>query len=250
MNRVKKRIGIAAMFNKNEIKEYFNTFIILICGIELVILFLHFISSTGPKTNFPWKQYLFVSFIVPVIMIAVIGLIIVGFNFYMYGDKKQKPVDEDSISSSPKGKKMIQKSNYIFSILDQVPVLIEFAILFLGSLFFYNLDAIMGVIGLIGEKTAFYIFTSLACIVAGAFIFLLCWLFWKFRLNKIKLQNQSEFKKKVIETTGLIILDNNIVLDKNGKIVSDFNTPELLTAPQSKNIPKILPGISDKLDFK
>ena len=250
MNKVNKRVGIATMFNKNEIKEYFNTFIILIGGIELIILFLHFISSTGPTTTFPWKQYLFVSFLVPVIMVAVIGLIVIGFNFYLYGDEKQKPVAENKNFANSKENKFVNGSNHIFTILGQIPVLIGFTIVFLGSLFLYNLNAIMGVLGLIGERTAFYVFTALACLVAGAFVFLLFWLFWKFRLRKIELQNQSDFKNKVMETTGLIILDNNIVLDKTGKIVSNFNTPELIENSQNHNTQNLLPDINDKFDFK
>jgi hypothetical protein len=251
MSKMKKRIGIAAMFNKHEIKEYFNTFIILICGIELVILFAHFISSTGVnQPSFPWKQYFFVSFIVPVIMIAIFGLVVVGFNFYMFGDEQQKSGDDNLAFASTKEKKIFHSSSYIFTIIGQIPVLAGFAILVLGSLFLYKLDAIIKVLGHIGEKTAFYVFIALACLVVCAFIFLLFWLFWKFRLRKIELKNQSEFKKKVIETTGLIILDNNIVLDKNGKIVTNLNMQELLEEPKSENNSILLPEISDKLNFK
>jgi hypothetical protein len=247
----KKRIGIAAMFTNTEIKEYFNIFLILAGGIEFVILFAHFIGSTGQnQTFFPWKHYLFVSFIAPVIMVAVVGLIIVGFNFYLFGDKKQKLVDEDYVFASGKEKKNWRSSKHFFSIIGQIPVLPGFFILFLGSLLLYKLDAIVKILGLIGERTAFYVLIALACLVICTFIFLLCWLFWKFRLRKIELQNQSEFKKKVIETTGLIILENNLVLDKKGKIVSSIKPSELLDVSQIENHKKFLPDINERLDFK
>ena len=245
-----KRMGIAAMFNNHEIKEYFNTFLILIGGIELVILFAHFLTSTGQdQASFPWKHYLFVSFLAPVIMVAVIGLIIVGFNFFIFGDKK-KASDEGSLFTSDKEKKIFNSSKNLFSIIGQIPVLTGFFIICLGALFLYKLDVIVQILGRIGERTAFYVFTALAVLVVCAFIFLLCWLFWKFRLRKIELQNQAEFKKRVIETTGLIILDNNVVLDKSGKIVADTNPPELLEDPSIVKNRKFLPDIDEKLDFK
>ncbi len=251
MNKIKKRIGIAAMFNNNEIKEYFNTFLILIGGIETVILFSHFLGSTGQNQSyFPWKHYLFVSFIAPVIMVVVVGLIVVGFNFYMFGDKKQKPVDVNSAFVNDKEKKFWNSSKYLFSIIGQIPVLAGFFILCLGALFLYKLDVILEIFGLIGERTMFYVFIALAAFVTGSLIFLLCWLFWKFRLRKIELQNESEFKKKVIETTGLIILNNNIVLDKDGNIVANMNTPELLETSQIESNKSLLPEINNRLDFK
>jgi hypothetical protein len=249
--KIKKRIGIAAMFTNQEIKEYFNTFLILIGGIEFVILFAHFIGSTGQnQASFPWKHYLFVSFIAPVLMVAVIGLIVVGFNFYMFGDKKQKSVDDDSAFVSDKEKKFWHSSKYLFSIVGQIPVLAGFFILCLGSLFLYKLDVIVNILGLFGERTIFYFFIALAFIVVSSFVFLLCWLFWKFRLRKIELQNESEFKKRVIETTGLIILDNNVVLDKNGNIVTNMNLPGHLEASQIESSKNFLPEINNRLDFK
>ena len=246
----KKRMGIAAMFNNHEIKEYFNTFLILIGGIELVILFAHFLTSTGQdQASFPWKHYLFVSFIAPVVMVAVVGLIIVGFNFFLFGDKK-KAFDEDSLFTSDKEKKIFNSSKNLFSIIRQIPVLAGFFILCLGSIFLYKLDVIVEILGRIGERTAFYVFTSLASLVVCIFIFLLCWLFLKFRLRKMELQNQAEFKKRVVETSGLIILDNNIVLDKTGKIVADTNTPELLEDSSIAKNKQLLPEIHDRLDFK
>ncbi len=248
--KIKKRVGIAAMFNNQEIKEYFNTFLILIGGVEFIILFAHFLSSNGQdQVSFPWKHYLFVSFIAPVVMVAVVGLIIIGFNFYMFGDKNQN-AETESDSADDKEKKFWHSSKHLFSIFGQIPVLAGFSIIILGSLFLYKLDTIVQVIGRIGEKTAFYAFTAIACLVICTFIFLLCWLFWKFRLRKIELKGEAEFKKSVMEKTGLIILDNNVVLDKTGSIVTKINTHESLESPRTESGKKLLPEINDKFDFK
>ena len=64
------------------------------------------------------------------------------------------------------------------------------------------------------------IFILLGVIVSGILIFLLLWLFWQFKLHKYQIQRQWEYKQKVIETSGLIILDNNVVFNQDGKIIS------------------------------
>jgi hypothetical protein len=249
----KKRIGIASMFDGNEIKDYFNTFFILIGGIEFVILVAHFIGSIGPdKMPFPWKQYFFVSFIAPVVMIVVVGLVIVGFNYYIFGDEQHKKAVEDSPFVSTKGKRFLHSFKYLFDLVRQIPVMAGFLVLCFGSLFLYKLDTILKVAGHIGEKSAFYVFISLASLVVCALIFLLFWLFYKFRLHKFELQSRFAFKQKVMETAGLIILDNNVVLDKEGKVVANANIPELLESHEENTVheKKLLPDISDRFDFK
>jgi hypothetical protein len=76
------------------------------------------------------------------------------------------------------------------------------------------------VLGHIGEKTAFYLFILLCVLVAGALIFLIFWLFWQFKLQKLNIQREWEFKQRVIEISGLIILDDNTVLNKEGEVIS------------------------------
>jgi hypothetical protein len=57
-------------------------------------------------------------------------------------------------------------------------------------------------------------------LVAGALIFLIFWLYWQFKLQKFNIQREWEYKQKVIETSGLIILDDNTVYNKEGEIIS------------------------------
>lgn len=100
-SREKKRVGIASMLDKSEIKEYFDTFFILVLGIEFVIFVAHFIGAIGPdKGSFPWKQYFFISFIAPVVLTFLVGLIIIGFNYYIFGDDYTEP-EEDRLPEEP-----------------------------------------------------------------------------------------------------------------------------------------------------
>ncbi len=248
----KYRSGIATMFDKNEIKEYFNTFFILVGGVEFVIFVAHFIGAVGPdRAPFPWKQYFFVSFTAPLVMVIIVGLVIMGFNFYVFGDEKDKHPLEDSPFVSSKGKRFGHSFRYFFSIVRQIPVIAGFFILCFGSVVLYKLDTILTVVGHIGEKTAFYVFIILAVLVAGALIFLLFWLFWKFRLHKYELEKQWEYKQKVMETAGLIILDNNVVLNKEGQVVANANVPELIEGvAEEEEEKKLLPDLKEKFELK
>ena len=228
-NNGKKPIGIATILEKQEIKEYFNAFCILIGCIELVIFLAHFIGSIGPaKSPFPWQQYFFISFISPLVILIIVGLIVVGFNYYVFGDDLSSKGVEQPPFSDATGARLGHSISHFFLAIRQVPVIVGFFVLSLSAIVLYRFDMILRFIGDVGEKTAFYGFVVLSVVAGGALIFLLFWLFWDFRLHKYKLEKQWEFKKQVMDKTGLIILDNNMVLNEEGKAVAfDGNIEQL-----------------------
>lgn len=245
----KRPIGIATMLEKQEIKEYFNAFFILIGSVELVIFLAHFIGSIGPaKDPFPWKQYFFIAFISPLIILIIVGLIVVGFNYYIFGDNRSpKDTDIPPFSDST-GARLGHSFSHFFSAVRQLPVIVGFFVLSLSAIVLYRFDIILKFIGDVGEKTAFYGFVVLSVVAGGALIFLLFWLFWDFRLHKYKLERQWEFKQQVMEKTGLIILDNNMVLNEEGKAIAfdgDFEQLENDVLGERK-----IPLISKKLMWK
>ena len=248
-NNGKRPIGIATMLEKQEIKEYFNAFFILIGGIELIIFLAHFIGSIGPaKSPFPWKQYFFISFISPLIILIIVGLMVVGFNYYIFGDNLS-PRDADTPPfSDSAGARLGHSFSHFFSVIRQIPVILGFFVLSLSAIVLYRFDVILKFIGDVGEKTAFYGFVVLSVVAGGALIFLLFWLFWDFRLHKYKLERQWEFKKQVMEKTGLIILDNNMVLNEEGQAVAFDGNLEQLESDVLGD--RKIPLISKKLMWK
>lgn len=242
----KYRVGIAALLEKGEIKEYLDTLFLLIGGIEFVIFLAHFIASIGPeKKAFPWKQYFFISFISPVGLIFIIGLIVIGFNYYLYGNKDFSFSLEESPLVGSKIKKFGHSFRFLLSVIQQVPVLAGLFFLGIGSVILFKLDVILQVLGHVGERTAFYLFIILCVFVAGGLIFLLFFLYYKFKLHKYQIRQQWEFRQKVVETTGLIILDNNKVFNKKGEIVSNDGMIEDGKAPEKK-----IPLLVEKLFAK
>jgi len=225
----KKMTGIAGILKKTEIKEYFDTLFILVGGIEFVIFIAHFIGSMGAeKGPFPWKQYFFVSFMAPVVLMFIIGLIVIGFNYYIYGSQQSAFDLDESPFVGTKMKRFGHSFKFLFSIIQQVPVLAGLFILGIGSVVLFKLDVILKVLGHIGEKTAFYLFILLCVLVAGALIFLIFWLYWQFKLQKFNIQREWEYKQRVIETSGLIILDDNTVFNKEGEVISYDKALEVL----------------------
>ena len=218
---INNRIGIASLLESTEIKDYFNTFLVLIGGVEFVIFVAHFIGAVGPnKEPFPWKQYFFISFIAPVVLIFVIGLIVIGFNYYIYGKQESPLFHEKSPLVGTKMKRFGHSFNFLLSVMQQVPILVAMIILGLGSVVLYKFDVVLQVLGQVGEKTAFYLLIILCACVGGGLIYLLFCLYWKFKLHRYEIQQQWEYRKKVIETSGLIILDNNTVVNGDGKLIA------------------------------
>ena len=233
----KKMTGIAGILKKTEIKEYFDTLFILVGGIEFVIFIAHFIGSIGAeKGPFPWKQYFFVSFMAPVVLMFIIGLIVIGFNYYLYGSQQSAFDLEESPFVGTKMKRFGHSFKFLFTIIQQVPVLVGLFILGIGSVVLFKLDVVLTVLGHIGEKTAFYLFILLCVLVSGALIFLIFWLYWQFKLQRFNIQREWEYKQRVIETSGLIILDDNTVFNKEGEVISYDKAMEVLEDKKSNGL--------------
>ena len=225
----KEMTGIAGILKKTEIKEYFDTLFILVGGIEFVIFIAHFIGTMGAeKGPFPWKQYFFISFMAPVVLMFIVGLIVIGFNYYLYGSQQAAFDLEESPFVGTKMKRFGHSFKFLFSIIQQVPVLAGLFILGIGSVVLFKLDVILKVMGHIGEKAAFYLFILLCVLVSGGLIFLIFWLYWQFKLQKFNIQRKWEYKQRVIETSGLIILDDNTVFNQKGEVVSYDKAMEVL----------------------
>ena len=170
-NKDRKRIGIATLFDKQEIKDYFNSFFLLVCGIESLIFIGHFIGSIGPGKNpFPWKQYFFIAFIAPVVLVFLVGLIVIGFNYYIFGDSLSKENIQDSPFVSSTMTKLGHSFSFFFSVIRQIPVLVGFFILSVSSVILYKYDTILRYVGHVGEKTIFYVFILFSIFAGGAMV--------------------------------------------------------------------------------
>ena len=62
------------------------------------------------------------AFVAPVVLIVLVGLIVIGFNYYVFGDDLSKAKAQDSLFAGSKGAKLGHSLSYFFSVARQIPV--------------------------------------------------------------------------------------------------------------------------------
>lgn len=215
-----QRRGIAAMFEKEELKDLFIKYLILIGVIEGFIFFVSFLSQLGPEnTPFPWKSYFFAAFIIPLTITFLLGVIVLGFDRYLYGH--QPSSSDGSLGLSPSEHQgRVQRFHAFIYVIRQMPFLMGLLMLVVLSGVVYKLDGILAVIGHVGEQTAYYLLISLAVLLAVSVVVGLVWMFMSYNLRKKSMEYHYKYKKDVVDKTGLIILEDNRVMDQQGNMLT------------------------------
>ena len=90
-------------------------------------------------------------------------------------------------------------------------------LLAVGVAFFYKLDDILAFVGNVGEMTVKIILFSAIGVVAIISVFLLILIVLNFQLRKKSMDYQ--YRSEVAERFGIIILDDNTVLNSEGKLL-------------------------------
>ncbi|MEA3334193.1 MAG: hypothetical protein U9Q58_11455 [Pseudomonadota bacterium] len=220
--------GIAALFEKEEIKELFRTYLITICVIEGFIFFVSFLSQIGPETvPFPWKSYFFAAFIIPLTITFLLGIIVISFDHYIFGHQGIADEINSLYQSAAETRSRIHKFHAFLYVIRQVPFLFGLIALVALSGVAYKLDDILAVIGDVGGRTAHYLFIGLAVVFGVAVVIGLIWMLLSYNLRKKTLEYQFQYKKDVIDKTGLVILGEDRVMDGDGRILSFGHLQEL-----------------------
>ena len=225
--------GIAALFEKDELKGLFRTYLITICIIEGFIFFVSFLSQMGPETvPFPWKSYFFAAFIIPLTITFLLGIFVISFDRYIFGHQPLDSEISDLFQTASETRSRIQKFHAFLYVLRQVPFLFGLLSLVAISGVAYKLDDILAVIGHVGERTAHYLFIGLTVVFAMAVIIGLIWMFLSYNLRKKTIECQYQYKKDVVDKTGLVFIGEDRVMDKEGRILSLGQVQELIHKPQ------------------
>lgn len=221
--------GIATLFEREELKDLFIKYLILIGVIEGFIFFVSFISQLGPENvPFPWKSFFFAAFIVPLTITFLLGIIILGFDRYLYGHHPDSGKNEDNRHlTAAEQQSRIQKFHAVIYVIRQIPFLLGLLLLVVLAAVGYKLDTIMAVIGHIGEETIFYVSVTLAVVLGAALVLAIIWMFMSYNLRKKSMEYQYQYKKDVVEHTGMIILDDERIMDNKGKLLTGNRPREL-----------------------
>jgi uncharacterized membrane protein YidH (DUF202 family) len=216
--------GVAALFDEKERKDLFRKYLYLLGWVELGILltcWLYQIVDAGRVGDgaFPWRLYFVVAFLAPVGVTFLLGVAVVGFNRYFAEPEKAMPGRRESKTAEIVGAGRIQQLDRMLTWFRKVPFLGLLLLLAFGVGFFYKLDVILATIGSIGEKTAKILLTSIGVVLLLASILGLILIILNYRLRKSQMEYQ--YKGQVAERLGLVILDDNTVLNSSGKLLVD-----------------------------
>jgi hypothetical protein len=224
----KDYVGLAGLYAPEQLRSYFLNYIYFIIGVELFIFLVSFMSNLGPeKGPFPWKFYFYVAFMVPVAITFLLGLFIIAFNRYIFG---MNPSTEDP--GYPKGedgdtKNKFLKFNTMLHSLHHIPFVPTLFVLVIGSVLVYKIDDIFLFVFKAGEKVLYYIAIAAAVLLGAGVIFGLIWVISNYLLSKKHMEQEYEYRKDVMKTMGFLILDDNMVIDKAGRVIMR-NPPQAL----------------------
>jgi hypothetical protein len=217
--------GIAALFNDIERKEIFRKYLYFLGWVELLLLltcWLYQIGDSGHEgveSTFPWRLYFIIAFLAPVGITFLLGIIIVGFNKYFAEPGPVLGPAADEKGPSPEGGSpdRIQQLNRMVVWVQRLPFLGLLLLLGIAVGFFYKLDVIVGLVGSIGEKSVKFFLISAGVILVLISIFALILVILNYKLRKKAMEYQ--YKSQVADRFGLIILEDNTVMNSEGKLL-------------------------------
>lgn len=238
-------VGLASLYTPDQLKSYFLNYIYFIIGVEIFIFLVSFMGHLGPeKGPFPWKFYFYVAFIVPVAITFLLGLFIIAFNRYIFGNNPSAEEGGPLKGEEGEAKNKFLKFNSMMHSLRNVPFVPTLFVMVIGSVLIYKIDDIFLFIFRAGEKVLYYIAIAAAVLLGAGFIFGLIWVASNYFLSKRHMEEEYEYRKDVMKTMGFLILDDNMVIDKEGRVIMrPAATPPLIEGEtQPPDNVKVLPS--------
>jgi len=222
MQGEQQRKGIASLFDHYEIKDLFKRYVQLLIVVEVLIFLVCWVyqlgidevAVTGKPVDipFPWSAYFVVAFSAPVAVTFLVGIVVVAFNSFLYGQRGAPIFEEDRLDGF--AGKMAKVANFCF----QLPFLLT--LLLLGALIgvVYNLGTIMQYLARFGEAAARVALIGLGCVLVAGTIFGVVRMVLNYKLRKKNME--YEYKREVMARLGIAILDEQNMIDSKGKIVA------------------------------
>lgn len=223
-------VGIASLFDSIQLKAWFLHYLYFIIGVEILIFLVSFVGSIGPnKGPFPWKFYFFVSFTIPIAITFLLGIFILAFNKYLFGNSLLEENKAQVDGTNSERKSYFLKMNMFLNNMRHAPFLSIMFLLILGSVVAYKLDDIMLLLFNAGEKVVKYVLISIAVLLIVGLIFGVFWIIANYKLRKKHMEHHFQYKKDVMAQMGLLIMDDETVINKDGKVIAekDFKLIEM-----------------------
>jgi hypothetical protein len=242
--------GLSGLFDDSERRDLFKKYLLFLVWLEVLIFVGCWFYQLGTDgydrfgpvdIPFPWKTYFLIAFLAPVAVTFLLGTIIVGFNKYLgsaspredAGGQRQEPASYDERTGK------IYRLAALVQWVQRLPYL-GLLLLLAGTIgLIYNLDVVIGLIGTVGETSIRVFLLSAAVILGLASFFALVFLVLNYKLKKRSMEYR--YKSHVAERYGLVILDDNTVINSDGKLLIRGrkwkDAVPLITADSGKNPP-------------
>ncbi len=234
--------GVAGLFDSVELKSFFINYLYFIIGVEIIIFLVSFLGNLGPsKGPFPWKFYFYVAFVAPVAITFLLGVFILAFNQYLFGNRILKTEGDDPSEEDIEQKGQMLKIGSFLSNMRQVPFLPMLFLLIAGAVLVYKMDAIFLFMINAGEKVISYILIAAGVLLVAGLIIGLIWVVTNYKLSKKHMEHEYKYRNEVMEKLGFLILEDDTVIDKNGKTVNQKFLPPSETEESLRDNLKILP---------
>jgi hypothetical protein len=248
-----KTVGLASLFAPEQLRSYFLNYIYFIIGVEIFIFLVSFMSHLGPgKGPFPWKFYFYIAFIIPVAITFLLGLFIMAFNRYIFGIGQSSDESGGLRGEDGEPKSRILKFNSIINTLKHIPFVPTLFVLVIGAAFFYKINDIFLFLFQAGEKTVTYLLIGAAVLLGAGIIIAIMWVISNYKLNKRHMEHEYQYRKDVMSTMGFLILDDNMVINKEGKLVTTQAQLPLLegSATELKNVKSLPSPVSQEAEYR
>lgn len=211
-------VGVASTFDSKGLNNFFVNYLTTMLVIEGLIFFVCFVNHLATEgSEFPWKPYLFATFITPIAITFVFGLIILTFNKYFFrGAVEQVP---DSADYSGVSLRKGDRLGAFFHIVHRLPFLLSLLLLIAATAIAYKMDAIALYAAQAGATTAKYLFITLVVVMAVVALGIAIWMILSYRLRQKKLATSHEYKMQLMDQFGMVLMDDGTMLNKEGEIV-------------------------------
>ena len=123
-DKKEKHSGLATLFDGVELKSFFINYLWFIIAVEILIFLVSFLGNLGPdKGPFPWKFYFYVSFIAPVAITFLLGVFILAFNQFIFGNSPAAGEDGSVGADGDDNRSKLFQFNLFLTHMKKVPFL-------------------------------------------------------------------------------------------------------------------------------
>ena len=217
----KKVAGMAALFDRSQLRNYLLNYIIFIFIIEVFLLVTMIVHTVGPDSTaaaFPWKFYFITAFTVPIVILFILCITVLAFNKYIF-ETHPTDLNNDRSESDSSSKEKSRVKSTIHK-LGKAPLLVVLFSIVVGAILFYNSEIIYGTIANAGEKAFKFFFISIGIFMVLATLICLTWIYANYKLKRKQMEKAYLYRIEAMEKLGLLILEDNTVINQDNQVIA------------------------------